>query len=228
MLTREEYIGFGRAVAKAHQDPGEVLRGLITVVEEGEEVFLALECGGAVQTVARMLEIGANAQYRARRLAAAHRACDGIRLQELQQAPTGALKRIADRAQAVVDLYGVGISPERFCEAVEPLMQALRLALHSLRPQRGMRAHTKPGRPEVADGTFYAEDGIVWKAPIRRQRDGFTQVEIGFPVCVMHEAVGDRTAETVAAMMNLACFGQAEPRLSSPVREVPLETGDGG
>lgn len=53
------------------------------------------------------------------------------------------------------------------------------------------------------DGSYYAEAGIVWKAPIRTPNaDGTTCISIGFPVCTMHEAVGAGTAETVAKLMN--------------------------
>lgn len=52
-------------------------------------------------------------------------------------------------------------------------------------------------------GTYEAKGREVWKKPVRRPYDGGTEIEIGFPVCTMHDACSEQ-AETVAAMLNLA------------------------
>lgn len=51
---------------------------------------------------------------------------------------------------------------------------------------------------------YFAKDGMVWKHPLHRHNDnGTTTISIGFPICKMHEAVGDEAAEQVAELMNL-------------------------
>lgn len=74
----------------------------------------------------------------------------------------------------------------------------------------GTREHVpmRDNRPGISEGsekqpTYYAKDGVVFKSPVERKRpDGGMNITIGFPVCTMHEAVGDDAAETVAQLMN--------------------------
>lgn len=55
------------------------------------------------------------------------------------------------------------------------------------------------------DGSYYAKDGKVWKAPEETEREnGKRSFTFGFPVCTMSEYAGAEAAETVAAMMNAA------------------------
>ncbi len=53
------------------------------------------------------------------------------------------------------------------------------------------------------NGRYYARDGMVYKAPLRRKTETGYAISMGFPVCKMHDAAGDDAAETVAALMNL-------------------------
>ena len=59
-------------------------------------------------------------------------------------------------------------------------------------------------REALASGPlYYAEAGKVWKRPITTQKaNGTKTCTLGFPVCTMHEAVGDDAAEIVAKLMN--------------------------
>lgn len=76
------------------------------------------------------------------------------------------------------------------------------------------------------DGTYYAKHGMVWKRPERRRKpDGGTAISLGFPVCKMHEAVGDEAAETVAALMNAgaaALASEASARSANPPSPLPV------
>lgn len=61
-------------------------------------------------------------------------------------------------------------------------------------------------------GPYYAKDGMVWKHPVYTKRDdGTTTITIGFPVCRMHDAVGDDAAETVAQLMNAGASTLTSP-----------------
>ena len=57
------------------------------------------------------------------------------------------------------------------------------------------------------DGSYYAEveRGLVLKSLVAHPRNpetGMTNISIGFPVCIMHDAVGDAAAAAVAELMN--------------------------
>jgi hypothetical protein len=52
------------------------------------------------------------------------------------------------------------------------------------------------------DPIYFAKDGVVWKRAVSRREDARTVICIGFPICKMHDAVGDAAAEVVAALMN--------------------------
>lgn len=54
------------------------------------------------------------------------------------------------------------------------------------------------------DGRFYAEDGIVWRAPKATKTPTGTNISIGFPVCTPHEALGDNGAKVLASILNKA------------------------
>lgn len=54
------------------------------------------------------------------------------------------------------------------------------------------------------DGSYYGKDGMVWKSPVRKNKEGGGySISIGFPICKMHDAVGEDAAASVAALMNL-------------------------
>lgn len=60
-------------------------------------------------------------------------------------------------------------------------------------------------------GPYYASAGKVWKHPIeRRNDDGSRTISLGFPVCTMHECVGDESAEAVANLMNAGHLAKGE------------------
>jgi len=64
---------------------------------------------------------------------------------------------------------------------------------------------------------YYAKNGAVWKKPIETLHpDGGRSISMGFPICTMHEAVGDDAAKDVAALMNAG-------HLSAYVNEVVVE-----
>lgn len=68
-------------------------------------------------------------------------------------------------------------------------------------------------------GPYYAEHGMVWKDSIETaNEDGSISVTMGFPVCTMHEIVGEDAADTVAELMNAgdAALSKALPP-SNPV-----------
>jgi urease gamma subunit len=52
------------------------------------------------------------------------------------------------------------------------------------------------------DPLYYAKGGTVYKRPVYKRNDNGTHINLGFPVCVMHDAVGQEAAETVADLMN--------------------------
>lgn len=52
------------------------------------------------------------------------------------------------------------------------------------------------------DGKYYAKNGMVWKAPTEQKTEHGSKISLGFPICKMHEAVGDEAASTVAELMN--------------------------
>lgn len=59
-------------------------------------------------------------------------------------------------------------------------------------------------QPEDTQTPYYAKDGMVWKHPIETMKlDGTLSITIGFPVCKMHDAVGEDAAEAVAQLMNI-------------------------
>ena len=52
------------------------------------------------------------------------------------------------------------------------------------------------GRVAGENQRFYAEDGMVWRAPKETLHpDGSKTISIGYPVCTPHEAIGDQGAE---------------------------------
>jgi hypothetical protein len=75
---------------------------------------------------------------------------------------------------------------------------ALRAAAYKIVPADPNRKETR----DPLDGSYYAKDGKVWKAPHATKTDTGRSISMGFPVCTMHEAVGAEAAETVAALMN--------------------------
>lgn len=83
--------------------------------------------------------------------------------------------------------------------------------------------------PDVAKGSYYAKDGFVWKRPVEKKVSGGTQITIGFPVCKMHDAVGDDAAETVAQLMNLGEALSSSPPAPAPTvwREIETAPKDG-
>lgn len=63
---------------------------------------------------------------------------------------------------------------------------------------------------------YYAKDGMVWKSPVTTHNgDGSMSITIGFPVCKMHEAVGEDAAEAVAELMTR---GDAAPDLLETIK----------
>lgn len=54
------------------------------------------------------------------------------------------------------------------------------------------------------DGRFYAEDGIVWRAPKSTKTPTGTSISLGFPVCTPHEALGGNGAQVLAGILNKA------------------------
>lgn len=54
------------------------------------------------------------------------------------------------------------------------------------------------------DGRFYAEDGVVWRAPKATKTPAGTNISLGFPVCTPHEALGDSGAKVLASILNQA------------------------
>jgi hypothetical protein len=53
------------------------------------------------------------------------------------------------------------------------------------------------------DPLYYAKGDTVYKRPVyKRNGNGTQDISIGFPVCVMHDVVGQEAAETVAELMN--------------------------
>jgi|SRR6201996_6141841 len=57
------------------------------------------------------------------------------------------------------------------------------------------------------DGKYYAKNGTVWKAPTEKKTENGSKISLGFPICKMHDAVGDEAADTVAELLN--CGEQA-------------------
>jgi hypothetical protein len=55
---------------------------------------------------------------------------------------------------------------------------------------------------QAALGPYYAKNGKVWKHAISRKVNGGQSITMGFPVCVMHDAVREDAAQTVADLMN--------------------------
>ena len=58
-------------------------------------------------------------------------------------------------------------------------------------------------QPHDTKTPYYAKDGMVWKHPLETKVEGGSRITIGFPVCKMHDAVGDKAAASVAELMNL-------------------------
>ena len=59
-------------------------------------------------------------------------------------------------------------------------------------------------QPHDTKTPYYAKNGMVWKHPLETLKDdGGKTISLGFPICKMHEAVGDDAAEQVANLMNL-------------------------
>lgn len=74
-----------------------------------------------------------------------------------------------------------------------------------------------------ARAPYYAEAGMVWKHPVsKRAEGGGMTISIGFPVCSMHEAVGDEAAAKVATLMNL---GDAAEELIAALEDILNYTG---
>ncbi len=63
---------------------------------------------------------------------------------------------------------------------------------------------------------YYAKDGMVWKSPVTTHNaHGSMSITIGFPVCKMHEAVGEDAAGSVAELMTR---GDAAPDLVQVIK----------
>ena len=58
---------------------------------------------------------------------------------------------------------------------------------------------------------YYAKNGIVWKHPLATPYDGGQKISLGFPICKMHEAVGNAAAESVAALMKSGHQASSKP-----------------
>ena len=57
----------------------------------------------------------------------------------------------------------------------------------------------------ASDGSYYAQGRTVRRAPLEKPLpQGGKSISIGFPVCVLHDAVGDEAAVIIADAMNLA------------------------
>lgn len=70
---------------------------------------------------------------------------------------------------------------------------------------------------------YYAENGMVWKRPVKTgETENGSSYALGFPVCTMHEAVGDKAAEAVAAIMNR---GEAMPDLIEAAQNIENDAG---